>query len=419
MGPLTQPSHLRAFRRFLDTLGAPQRDLRVVHLAGTKGKGSTATLLAEALAHRGQRVGLFRSPHVDDIRERITVAGQWIAPGAFARQGERVLRTLGPIPARPDAGFRTFFECLLAIALCHFAQRRVDWAILETGLGGRLDATNVIAPDLTIITALGVDHTRVLGRDPRGIAREKAGILKRGVPCLLAPQPRGAPRGMTGVIRERAAALRVPLIEVARRWRGEIERHRLDGLRVRLDRRGEARRVVLPRGGLSAVPAVMTAMAALEALGLLGEARRAAEIFTWPLPGRFEVVRRRPPVILDGAHCPLSARSVTASLTAVTRGPRRVCLAMMEDKDHAGFIRALGLKSGDAVALPALREPRAMEADALAALVAREAPGCEARVFASLGPALRWLAARRPAGTLLVTGTFHHLAPARRALSRA
>jgi dihydrofolate synthase/folylpolyglutamate synthase len=417
----TRHFHLEAFRQFLESLGAPHRGLNIIHIAGTRGKGTVATLLAEALNHRGQRVGLFRSPHVDDVRERITVDGHWISRPAFTRQCGHVLRALGRFPNRPDSSFRTHFECLTAIALSHLRARHVDWAVLETGLGGRLDATNVVRPRLTILTALGIDHTHVLGANPRSIAREKAGILKRGVPCLLAPQPPNTTPAVIKVIRERAAVRGVPLLEVGRRWSAVSEHRNLHGQRVRIRPRSRGSpptTVRLSHIGPSAAEAMATVWAALDVLGLRADPGRAGETFNWPLAGRCEVVRRRPPAIIDGAHCPLSARHLAATLEELAPGPRRVCLAMMEDKDHTGTVRALRLGPDDAVALPALKLRRACEPSALAQVVRREAPACEAREFPTLGSALNWLSILRPAGTTVVTGSFYHLAPARRALRR-
>jgi dihydrofolate synthase/folylpolyglutamate synthase len=425
----TQAFHLEAFRRFLDTLGAPQRRLRIIHIAGTRGKGTTATFLAEALAHRGLRVGLYRSPHVDDLRERIVVDGRWISRPAFARLCARVLAALDRSSLPPSRGkgsgdggtdratLRTYFECLTATALLHFAERGVDWAVLETGLGGRLDATNVVDPALTIITALGVDHTRILGSDPAANAREKAGILKPGVPNLLAPQPRRVPRAAVEAIRSRAREIGSPMIDVSRRWRAEVVSHSLAGQELILRRRRggcNELRVRVPHATLAVAPALETAWAALDALGLESDSPHSPEEFGWPLTGRFEVVRRRPPMILDGAHCPLAARKLTATLQALTRRPLRLCLAMMEDKDQAGFVRALDLRPGDAVALPDLGNPRALSPEEMSAVVRREVPRCEVREFRGMRKALRWLRSLRPSGTLVVTGSFYHLTSARR-----
>lgn len=419
LGPTTRAFHLRDFAEHLDALSAPHRLPRIVHVAGTRGKGTLTTLLAEAMHHRGLRVGLYRSPHVDDVRERITVNGAWISHPAFARCGEQVLKSLKSRAAGGDAAHRTHFECLTAIAFLHFQAKRVDWAVLETGLGGRLDSTNVVAPTLTIITPLGMDHVRILGDDPVSIAREKAGIIKEGVPCLLMPQPRSLPRAAIDAIRNRARELNAPLIEVASRWKGHTVRRTLAGQRVQLRRvrRGGGETLVdLPHIGAGAGLALPTVWAALEQCGLDVTPRKQPEKFTWPLTGRCEVVRRRPLALLDAAHCPMAARHLVETCEHLGSGPKRVCLMMMEDKDHAGFVRALRLRRGDAVALPAHPFPRAHVPQALAAVIAHEAPACEVQIFQRLRPALRWLSSHRPAGTLMVTGSFYHLAEARRAL---
>ncbi|MBN1476653.1 hypothetical protein JXA47_07870 [Candidatus Sumerlaeota bacterium] len=419
LGPSTRHFHLRAFRDTLEALGRPQDALRVIHLAGTRGKGTTATLLAEALAHRGLRVGLYRSPHVDDLRERITVDGHWISRRSFARLCAQVFEVMGRGEGG-DATFRTYFECLTAIALLHFARRRVDWAVIETGLGGRLDATNVLEPELTILTALGIDHTHVLGNRPEQIAREKAGILKRGVPCIIGPQPPGQPRAVRRVIRERADSLGIALTDVSRRWRWEITEHSLAGLTITLHPlgpSGEGRTSVLRCPSLSVAPALASVQTALDELGLVGSGRNP-ERFEWPLTGRFEIARRRPPLILDGAHCPLAAAQVSATLERIAQGPLRLCLAMMCEKDHAGFVRALGLGADDAVALPALPYPRAAKPEQLEGVLRAETPATEIRRFPTVASAMRWLQTLHPQGITLATGSFYHLAPARRSMTK-
>lgn len=417
----TRAFHLASFRRFLDRLGRPQRGLRIVHLAGTRGKGTTATLLAEALCHRGLRVGLYRSPHVDDLRERITVDGEWIPKAGFARHATRVLGALRSEPVRVDGSYRTFFEALTAIALLHFAEQEVDWAVIETGLGGRLDATNVVRPELTILTALGMDHAALLGPRPEQIAREKAGIIKRGIPCLIAPQPGDQPRGVMQVVRARARRVGARLSLVNRQVTATIVRRSVGGMTVQLASpggRGPCTWVRTLPGGEGLASALATVEVALEQMGLkpMRHSRRR-ERFSWPLPGRLEIAGVRPLRVLDGAHCPLAAKPLAEALRGLGRGPLRVCLAMMADKDHEGFIRALGLGPEDHVATVPLETPRAASSGSLAE-AARRACGAEVQAFDRLLPALAWLGSRLPAGTLLVTGSFYHLAAARRLLRR-
>jgi dihydrofolate synthase/folylpolyglutamate synthase len=167
---------------------------------------------------------------------------------------------------------------------------------------------------------------------------------------------------------------------------------------------------------LSIAPALATVQTALDALGLESPGRNP-EHFEWPLTGRFEVARRRPPLILDGAHCPLAAEQVAATLERIADDPLRLCLAMMCEKDHAGFVRALRLEPGDAVALPALPYPRAAKPRHLEQVLRTETPVSEIRRFRTVASAMRWLQTLRPRGVTLATGSFYHLAPARRSLA--
>lgn len=419
MAPSTRVFHLEEFRAFLARLGNPQRDFRIVHVAGTRGKGTVATILAEALHHRGHRVGLYRSPHVDNLRERIVTNGRWISPKSFVKQCSLALDVHEQSARSPDETFRTYFEILTATAFLQFRSERVDWAVIETGLGGRLDATNVVEPDLTIITAIGVDHVRVLGSDPVGIAKEKAGILKRGVPCVLGPQPRGQRREVRGAIIERAKRLGCEVIDAKRRWSVDDVEITPSGLRASMNpARGkpESCRVALPHPSLGGIPALITAWAALEKMGLPTAISKTPETFSWMNLGRFEVVTKRPLSVLDGAHCPLSAKNLRENIARMPAAPRRFCLSMMGDKDHLGFLKALELHPNDVIALPRMGTPRQLPPGELAALVKRLAPECAVQVFPSVRSAIRWLGSQRPRGTIVVTGSFYHLSSARRAL---
>ncbi len=176
----------RRMEALLGPLSDPHRQGSFVHIAGSKGKGSTAVMIASALTAAGYRTGLFTSPHLHTIRERIRIDGSLITPGELAALTERVKPAAEKTGAGPW-GVPSTFEVLAAIAFLHFRQAGAPWVVLEAGLGGRLDATNVVTPRVAVITSISYDHTEVLGPTLAHIAREKAGIIKPGVPVVLAP----------------------------------------------------------------------------------------------------------------------------------------------------------------------------------------------------------------------------------------
>ena len=170
---------LEGTRALLDALGQPERSFRSIHVAGTNGKGSVCALVERALREGGARTGLFTSPHLVDFRERIRVSGRWA-------DEDWLEAALDRIEGLPEGRDRTFFEVSTALGFLDFAERGVEWAVVEVGLGGRLDSTNVLTPEVTVITSIGLDHTEILGTTLEAIAAEKAGIVKPGVPLVSA-----------------------------------------------------------------------------------------------------------------------------------------------------------------------------------------------------------------------------------------
>ncbi|MDH4248394.1 MAG: bifunctional folylpolyglutamate synthase/ dihydrofolate synthase, partial [Deltaproteobacteria bacterium] len=180
------PEKLLSMRLLLEALGHPERAYRVIHVAGTNGKGLTSAMIAELLRLEGHSVGLYTSPHVLDLRERIQVDGAMVTPGVFSEVGMRVLDLAEPLRAHYTV---SYFDLLTAMALEVFRTRQVTWVVLETGLGGRADATNAVDKDCAVLTRIGLDHQAVLGATLREIAWEKLGIARPGVPTILAGQP--------------------------------------------------------------------------------------------------------------------------------------------------------------------------------------------------------------------------------------
>jgi len=302
----------------LDALGRPQDRLRFVHVAGTNGKGSVCAMMESALRADGRRTGLFTSPHLAEPTERIRVGGLPLSAERFASAFDRVHAAVEKLL---DAGaidmHTTYFETVTAMAMLVFAEERVDVVVLEVGLGGRLDATNVVVPKLAVITPVDFDHEAFLGKSLESIAGEKAGILKAGVPAVFARQRPEAAR----VLEDRAAALGVRVVRTED-W--SIRELALDarGSRFRLSGERDLR-IHCPLAGAHQVENAVTAAVALARLGVPAAAIEAGIARTeWP--GRLERVTESPEIILDGAHNPAGARALDAYINDSTRAARCV-----------------------------------------------------------------------------------------------
>ncbi len=374
---------------FLRALGQPHERYPVLHIAGTKGKGSVAALSASALQAGGYRTGLYTSPHLVDFRERVQVDGALIAREAVA---ELVAAMQALAPQHPGL---TTFELTTALAFLYFAREAVDVAVLEVGLGGRLDATNVVTPRVAVITSLSYDHVSLLGRSLGEIAAEKAGIIKPGVPVVAAPQQPEALAVLERVAAERGA----PLSLVGRDWLYRPVERSLDGQVLEvwsareqlqlaaLRAQGHARhwrptRLEVPLLGQHQVENAAVAYAALNELRDQGlplspdAVRLGLRAVHWP--GRFEVLARQPFVVVDGAHNADSARRLAATVEEYFPGrPVTLIFGASSDKDVAGMLSellrpAVGITR---VLLTQAVHPRAQDPAALAGLVqAQERP---------------------------------------------
>ncbi len=330
----------------LAALGSPQLRVPSLHVAGTNGKGSTCAVAASCLAQR-YRTGLYTSPHLERVNERIQVQGSPIDDEVL---GRRVLEVLGQLGNEPGL---TFFELGTVVALWHFAQERVDVAVLETGLGGRLDATRAGHAVVTAITAIGLDHQEYLGDTLPLIAREKAGIIRPGVPVIVSAQP----DGVLPVIAERAAELGAPLST--------------EGQDFSLDADGTYRSQaggVLPLSYTLRGPHqrhnVATAVACVEALGAAGfpldEAalRRGVALARWP--GRLELFSGPPDVLLDGAHNPAGVDALLTALSAEFPGrPVHLVFGVFADKAYEVMVARLFSACASVVVTP-LPSPRGL-----------------------------------------------------------
>jgi dihydrofolate synthase / folylpolyglutamate synthase len=353
---------LERIEALLEAIGNPERAMTLVQVAGTNGKGSVSAMLAATLTASGRRVGLYTSPHLVDLRERIRVDGAQI-PESDVVDG---MEALGSLVARLDA---TMFETLTALALDYFAREGVEVAVLETGLGGRLDSTSVGRPTVEVITRIDLDHEAYLGSTLDAIAREKAAIIRSGVALSARQEP-----AVEAELARRAGEAGVPLLVEGRDLAVRVRRATLDG--HWLDFEGPGWRVDDVRCALLGVfqPGnALLAAAAARALGASDAAiRDGLAGVRWP--GRFQLTRAMPPVIVDGAHNPAGARALAASLAAYFPGRRgTLVVGISTDKNLAGILGAL-VPLAERVICTAADHPRAASPETLAAL-ARQAAG--------------------------------------------
>ncbi len=342
---------LERITRLLGALGNPERSCRWVHVAGTNGKGSTSAMIESGLRAAGVSTGLYTSPHLVEPTERIQVRGETITPGQFAEActevheaAERMLET-GDLDLHP-----TYFETVTAMAFLIYSRANLDIVVLEVGMGGRLDATNVVTPDLCVITPIDFDHQYFLGNTLEQIAAEKAGILKPNVPAVFAEQP------LEAEIVLRAHA-RGPYT-LSRDW--AITDLELDARGSRFLLRGH--QVICPLAGEHQVENARTAAIALNQLGVSPDGIGATR---WP--GRLEQVTEHPEIILDGAHNPGGARALRRYIERFY-ARRRIWIVYGVMRDKAvGDMTALLFPLADRVIVTAPANSRAMEPEQIPA----------------------------------------------------
>jgi dihydrofolate synthase/folylpolyglutamate synthase len=387
LAPLAMHFGLERMQRALDALGRPDEALEVLHVGGTNGKGSTCAMAEAALARAGHRVGLYTSPHLVRFNERIQVAG---VPVSDAKLGQRLAEIRRACPWHDVAGEGerlTYFEFATLAALLHFAAEGVKVAVVEVGLGGRLDATNAIVPRVTAIARIGLDHTQLLGDTVERIAIEKAGIFKPGVPAVVhGRQPPGALETLRAEAERRGA----PFVQASPDWAGPVA---LPGAH----QRGNA--------GLAA--------AALRQLAHQGvavsEEDIAHGIATARWPGRLEEVDG---VLLDGAHNPDGAAALAAALRTLHPGRAvELVFGVLSDKDAGGMLGALA-PAARRVHAVAPASPRARPAAETAALAATL--GVPADVHGGLAAALACARdAARDGAVVCVAGSLYLVGEAR------
>jgi dihydrofolate synthase/folylpolyglutamate synthase len=349
--------NLERVHRFLSLLGDPHRTFQCVHIAGTKGKGSTAAMVESVLRAAGHRTGLYTSPHLHTFRERIQVGGTLIPEADVVRLIEEMRAAVSQVP---DI---TTFEVMTGLAFSWFAEQGVEWAVLEVGLGGRLDATNVVTPAVAVITSLSLDHTAILGNSLPEIATEKAGIIKPGVPVVSAPQAGEA----LAVIEATCQRLGAPLTVVGRDWSWEAGAFDLDGQEFAVHHGQDViTGLWIPLLGEHQLENATTTLAVAALLRDEGVAipetaiRQGLRSVRWP--GRLEILNRAPLLVADSAHNGDSARKLMATLKRHFRF-RRLTVILGASSDHVTpqLLKAL-LSNADRAIATRARHPRAANA---------------------------------------------------------
>ena len=368
---------LERMRTLMAALGNPERAYPLIHIAGTKGKGSVASFCAAALQAAGYQVGLYTSPHLQDFAERMQVNGKPIERADVVKLVDEIKPQIESVP------YVTTFEITTALAFTHFARQNVTAAVIEVGLGGRLDATNVCQPDVTVITSLSYEHTYVLGETLAEIAGEKAGIIKSGIPVVLAPQKEEARSVVEAVAAERGA----PLIQVGRDYCFSSLARSLDGQTLmvwsaagpsefeRVDEPGgeagtEPLHLDIPLLGNHQVENAAVAYATMQVSNNHGIPVSDAAIqkgfrdVVWP--ARFELLQRDPAVIVDSAHTQESASKLGLTLDEYfPEGEIILVFGVSEDKDTAGMLTELAPRVSQVIATRSIH-PRAMEPERIA-----------------------------------------------------
>jgi dihydrofolate synthase/folylpolyglutamate synthase len=332
---------LENIRALLSLLGDPQRDLKAVHVTGTNGKGSVCAYVEAALRAAGHRVGLYTSPHLIRFNERIRVDGAEISDEEVLRLWQGMQPAIEAMAGRNRVNHPTFFEVTTAMAFQHFRDRRVDMAVVEVGMGGRMDATNVIDAPVAVVTRVGLEHTEHLGRSIRRIAREKAGIIKPGARAVTVEQE------ALPVLEAKCTEVGAALTVVGRDVRTDRLAHDLRGQRIRVSGPFGQVDVRTPLLGAFQVENVGMAVAALAALRDAGirvpDEAIAKGVAATEWPGRLQVVRVRPTVIVDGAHNGPAVRALEASIREELPGVRLLLvIGVLNDKDLGAFAASLG-----------------------------------------------------------------------------
>ena len=363
---------LETTRALLQELGNPERDLRIIHVAGTNGKGSVCEMIASVLEFAGLKTGLYTSPHLVRLNERFQINGVDIADSELDPLLEEVEDAAVRVNAAGN-GDATFFECMTALAVLWFKRSGVQIAVTEVGMGGRLDSTNVLLPVVSVITRIGLDHTEYLGETIEKIAFEKAGIIKDGVSVVCGAMPDGAREVVARTARAHGCGF-IPAVEAVgvRRVSGDIR-----GQKVAIESTGEDYGTVNMKLAASyQLENIATAVAAVEEieriLGIdFGRKTIVKGLASAVWVGRFQCIGDHPDTVVDGAHNPDGAAALVRALHDAKCGKHiRFVVGQCADKDSEGFFRTIAPICGRVWTVP-MRNPRAAEPAALAAIARR------------------------------------------------
>ena len=391
---------LQGIRALLNSTGNPHTSFSSIHIAGTNGKGSTASMIAAMLTAAGYKTGLYTSPHVVDFTERIRINGKPIPQ----RDVVEILRKLKPLVRRNKA---TFFETVTAIAFHFFAQRKVDIAVIETGLGGRLDATNVIEPLISVITTIGLDHTEILGKTISKIASEKAGIIKPGIPCVVGVLEPVARQVIKKIARQRSSALIRTSAKI------KIISSGINGTQFDVKTgRTQFKKLTLSLAGIHQVANAILALKTVQQLDKIktihvpesairkGLAR--VQLYSG-LQSRLSLVHRNPLIIADVAHNPDAVSALVRSLQDLSINSVILVFGVSADKDFLRMAQLLKPIVDRAIVVSAKTERARRTRDIVQALTEQHIPAeVEIGVQEGLQRAMRLTTAKQP---ILVTGS--------------
>jgi dihydrofolate synthase/folylpolyglutamate synthase len=368
----------------LEKLGNPHKSLKCIHVAGTNGKGSVCAMMESVLRTSGFKTGLYTSPHLFRFNERFRINGREIPDPVLEQLIADVEKAAQSLPTRPA----TFFEISTAMAFEYFKREKVDYAVIETGMGGRWDATNVIQPVLSVITRIDFDHAEYLGTEIEKIAGEKAGIIKSGAPVICGPMPVEA----EAVIYKEAKEKKVPILGSDEAVFFQVLDARRDDQLLNIEASGhDYQNVRLPLAGNFQLENCGIAVAALEDLADIENIRlqmkRGLEAVKWP--GRFQLLQQKPPVLYDGAHNVCGARALFQTLEETFPGfGKGLFFGFMKDKDVEGILKTLkpAVEKAWAFTLPG---DRAMPAEQIAAIGTKI--GMDIQPIGGIQPAIDWL----------------------------
>ncbi len=387
LGKFRLPASLDRMKTVCEKLGNPQNSFKSIHIAGTNGKGSTAAMLTNILIKGGYRVGSFISPFVVSFNERIQINGNYISDSDLVRYAETVKSTGVELNE---------FEFITAMGFCFFGDKKIDVAVIETGLGGRLDATNILQNvAVSVITKLGLDHTAVLGETIEEIAAEKCGIIKSCTPVVTVPNQEGK---ALAVIKQHTNSLVIPAMPVVKSVGINGSEFVSDGKEYRLS--------------LLGVHQIYNAAAAIEAVKLFSPDILHKTMFdglcSTEFPARLEIVSKSPPVIIDGAHNPDGALALSEFLKQ-TGQKVTVVMAMMRDKNCREFVRIIA-ENADCIVAAEIDNPRCMPAKELREIACEYIGNTD--FSGDIAAALKKAASRK--NPVLITGSLYFASAARK-----